>query len=379
MLVIAIYVLDATASPLLVASMLMLRLLPLSIFGLFSGVIAQRFNRWRLLRWASLVQVIQALTIFGLSYLDVLQVWHVGAAAFMSGLVWSTDFPVRRTLMSDFAGTTRVSRAMSLDLLAGSATRILGPLLGGLLYEQIGLQGAFFLSMSLYAAGWLALSVHQGRFPQQQQSAERPAGQSIFHSLREGLGVLRQSATLPGVLAVTIVFNLWGFPFVSMVPVVAKEVLTLSDSLTGVLTSAEGLGALLGAGLLSAFARSEHSRYLYLGGVVCYCLFALAFSFSTLPWLSAGCLLLVGLVSAAFGSMQSALVLMNAPKGYERQMMGVLSVCIGTAPLGFLHIGLLADWLGPAHACAIAAAEGLAAMMLVLWRWPQLISPQPVA
>jgi hypothetical protein len=87
-------------------------------------------------------------------------------------------------------------------------------------------------------------------------------------------------------------------------------------------------------------------------------------------------LLAVGVVSAGFGAMQSALVLMNSPTGFERQMMGVLSVCIGTAPLGFLHIGLLANWLGAPMACAITAAEGVIAMLIVVWRWPDLLSMQ---
>ena len=103
-----------------------------------------------------------------------------------------------------------------------------------------------------------------------------------------------------------------------------KEVLDLNVALTGVLVSAEGAGAFIGALALSVFARSEHTRYYYLAAVLTYCIFALAFSLSTLIWLSTLLLLAVGIVSAGFGAMQSALVLMNSPKGFERPMMGVL-------------------------------------------------------
>jgi predicted MFS family arabinose efflux permease len=262
---------------------------------------------------------------------------------------------------------------MSLDILAGSGTRMLGPLMGGILYQQIGLNGAFLLSAILYVCGLILLGTNK------QSTIEQPlAAQSVIDNLRGGWRMLRDSRTLKGILAVTVVFNIWGFPFVSMIPVFAKEVLDLNAAATGLLVSVEGAGAILGALGLSLFARSEHSRYLYLAAVLAYCMFAFVFSLSTWIWLSAILLLSVGFVSAAFGSMQSALILMNSPAGFERQMMGVLAVCIGTAPLGFLHIGLLADWLGVSLACTITAIEGILAMLFVVWRWPTLISVQPL-
>ena len=239
---------------------------------------------------------------------------------------------------------------------------------------MVGLDGAFALCALLYlfALTMLFATTHITREP-------HGAHQTIFQDLKAGGRALKASSTLPGILAVTVVFNVWAFPFVSMVPVFAKEVLGLSDAATGMLVSAEGAGAFVGAIALSLFARSEHSRYLYVGSVLVYCVFALGFSQSTWMWFSALALLTVGFVSAAFGSMQSALVLMNSPAGFERQMMGVLSVCIGTAPLGFLHIGLLADWLGTPLACSITAVEGVIAMLWVVWRWPELRAHQPLS
>ena len=373
MLVIAIFVLDQTGSPLLVASMLMLRLLPMAIFGLFGGIIAHRFERWRILRLASFAITLLAISIFALAQAGALAVWHLGVASFLSGLVWSTDFPVRRTLMGDFAGPTRVSRAMSIDIIAGSITRMLGPLLGGVLYGATGMAGSFLLSAILYATGLVILLMTPGG-----PHEHAPPSARVIDDIKKGLSSLRASPVLPGILVVTVIFNVWGFPFVSMVPVFGKEILGLTDAATGLLVSAEGAGAFLGALMLSVFARSEHTRYIYMLSVLGYCLLALAFSASPWIWLSAFLLVAVGFVSAAFGSMQSALILMNSPKGTERQMMGVLSVCIGTAPIGFLHIGLLSDWLGTPMACGIVAVEGTLAMLIVFARWPSLFTAQPI-
>jgi MFS family permease len=372
MLVIAIFVYDMTSSPLWVSSMLMLRLLPLSIFGIFGGVVAERFKRWSILKCASGTVLLLSLSLWWLASSGSLEIWHVGAASFISGLVWSTDFPVRRTLMGDIAGPSRVARAMSLDILAGSSTRVIGPLAGGLLYQYIGMQGAFLLTACLYLIGLTALFVRR-KLPAEATHTPEP----VLATIKSGFTHLRESPVLPPILAITIVFNLWGFPFVSLIPVFGKEVLTLSDAAVGMLASAEGVGALIGAIALSVFAQSRHARYLYVGGVLAYSIFSFAFAQSYTVWLSAALLLLVGLVSAAFGSMQSALILMNSPPGRERQMMGLLAVCIGSAPLGFLHIGLLADWLGTPTATAISAVEGAIALGLVVWRWPGVLSVQP--
>lgn len=373
MLVIAIFVFERTRSPFLVASMLMLRLLPMAMFGLFGGVLAHRFQRWWILRFASTSIVVVAFGLYGLADAGLLNIWHVGIASFISGMVWSMDFPVRRTLMSDIAGPHRVSNAMSLDIVAGASTRTLGPVLGGVLYQSLGMASAFALCGVLYALGLVIL------LAQKQRAAEATtANLAIRKSLAQGWQAMGKSPSLPGILAVTIVFNLWGFPFVSMVPVFAQEVLHLDAAATGLFVSIEGAGALLGALGLSIFARTEQARYLYVGAVILYCVMTFGFAVNSWVPLAGALLLAVGLVSAAFGSMQSALVLMNAPNGMERQMMGILSLCIGTAPLGLLHIGTMADWFGTPIACAITAAEGLVAMLLVLWRWPDLLSEQPL-
>ena len=374
MLVIAIFVLEVTASPLMVASMLVLRLLPMTLFGLFGGAIAQKFERWHLLRVATLTATLSGLALYLLASLDLLAVWHVALSSFISGLVWSTDFPVRRTLMADIAGAPHVSRAMSLDILAGASTRMLGPLLGGLIYQQIGPAGAFALAMTLYLLALLITLPARAS-----DSAASDSKPSIKESLHAGVHALKGNDVLLGVIGVTVVFNLWGLPFVSMVPVFAREVLHLSEAATGMLVSAEGAGAILCALLLSIFARPHLDRYVFVFSVLGYCAFALVFALIESTWLNAALLLTVGFVSASFGAMQSALIIMNAPAGLERQMMGVLSVAIGTAPLGFLSIGALANWFGVATACAITAVMGIVGLIAVLLRWPGLLSRQPLA
>tara|TARA_B100001750_G_scaffold188216_1_gene157842 strand:- start:255 stop:569 length:315 start_codon:yes stop_codon:yes gene_type:complete len=87
-------------------------------------------------------------------------------------------------------------------------------------------------------------------------------------------------------------------------------------------------------------------------------------------------LVLEGIGAGLFAAMQAALVLLNTPPEMRSRMMGLLSVCVGLCALGFLHIGLLADWVGAQNAVLICTGEGLIALILVCWTWPEIIARQ---
>ena len=372
MLAVGIFVFDVTGSPSLVAAMLMLRMLPMGLFGVFGGEIANRFDRRKVLLATLSVMFCVAAVLGGLAYFDRLAIWHVGVGAFIAGLAWVIDFPVRRTLMADAVGSGRLGAAMSLDTVASSGTRMLGPLLGGTLYAVVGMEGAFLLTAGTYTLAFLIL------FGLPAIGGHGPVlGGKVAHRIRDGLRVLRRMPILQGVLAVTVVFNVWGFPIISMVPVIGADQLTLTPAGVGVLASMEGLGSLIGALALAAYARNRQYRLLYFIGVLTYLVAATVFAHSLVPLLSGALLFLMGVSMAAFAAMQSALVLLNTPPESRRQMMGLLSVCIGSGPIGLAHLGLLASWFGANVACTIVAVEGLVVLAVVALKWRGLIGRRP--
>lgn len=202
MLAVGIFVFEETGSPPLVAATLMLRMLPLALFGLFGGEIAGRFDRRRILlatfaALAALAGVLASLAVFGR-----LAVWHVALGAFIAGLAWVLDFPVRRTLLADIAGHARLGAAMSLDTVASSGTRVLGPVLGGTLYAVAGMDGAFLLTATAYVLAFgLLLGLRRVA-----ESVAEVSGQAMAR-IRAALRELRGLPVLQGVLATTVVFN----------------------------------------------------------------------------------------------------------------------------------------------------------------------------
>jgi MFS family permease len=370
LLAISLFVLERTGSPFLVALLTFLRMAPLFLCGIPAGAIADRYDR-RLLLIAGLVVLALASAILAaLAGTGQIEIWHIAVGAILNGVFWSTDFPVRRTMLGEIAGGARLSRAMALESATNNATRMMGPILGGLLIGTMGLYGVYLVGAFLYAVCALLIA----RLAYRSASA-RGSAAAFSALLREGWRFTRSRRVIVGSLAVTVIVNLWGFAYITMVPVIGERALGLSPALIGALMSTEGLGALLGALLVARFDRPSRYAQIYLGSSLVFLLGVLAFALSRSFALSLALILLSGVGIAGFSVMQSTIFFLAAPAALRSRVMGLLTVSIGAGPIGMLHVGLLADWLGAANAVALIAAEGLAALALVALLWPELRRP----
>jgi len=367
MLVFGVYVFAETRSATITAAMTLLRILPLALFGAFAGAVADRVDRRRLMQWGLVGMSTLSAGLAALAWSGRIEVWHLGVAAFFGGIFWITDFPIRKAFIGDVVRRPFLGRAMGVDTLANNGTRMLGPLLGGTLLVTVGLAGTFVISAVLYALGWIAFQMV--RFPSPVRASD--AG-NVWRSVAEGVRYLRGDRRLASVLAITVIFNLWAFPMVAMIPVIGEESFRLGPSAVGFLAATEGAGALIGSAFVAVLARPANFMRLYFTGCVFYLAFSIAFAASPLPWLAGAMLFVVGLGGAAFAAMQTTLVITSTPPEVRGRMMGVLSVCIGTGPLGFYHLGALADWIGARDAVALIGLEGLVAAIAVSLIWPEI-------
>ena len=370
LLAVGLFVLDRTGSVFLVALMSLLRMLPLALFGAFAGALAERLRRAPVLRVMMALLAALAALLAMLAAHDALAVWVVAAAAFASGIFWAMDNAFRRTIISEVVPSGRLASAMALDVLANNGSRMVGPLLGGIVLQAAGMAGAMALAALLYAICLVLMLLVRHR------DEARPTHAGVLTRLAEGLGYLRGQRTLTGVMLVTVIYNVFGFPFLSMVPVIAREDLALVDSAIGLLASVEGFGVLLGAIAMMLWLPERHYRRCYFFGVVLHQFAALAFVHSARVVLCAAALLASGVAGAAFSTMQSTLIMLCSDPAARTRMMGVLSVCIGTGPIGLLHIGWLAEHLGASTAVSVMAAEGLLALWIISRVWPEIVAPQ---
>jgi MFS family permease len=361
----AVFAYQATGSASVVALLTMLRLVPMALIGPFLGALGERIERRTMLFAVSCLMCATALVLAWLAHAGVLAVWHLAVAALLNGLAWATDNTVRRLLIGEVVGSARVGAAMSIDIGSGNAARLLGPTTGGALLAGVGIEGAFLLGAVLYLVPIVAAWRLAWR------SAGAPAGgPAILARIAEGFAVVRRDRRLAGTMAVTVIFNLFGWPFTSMVPVIATDALGLGPRGAGLLAGLDGLGSLASAALLAVWLRPRHYRAAYVGGTAAYLATLSLFALSPDPVTAGVVLVINGFAQSGFGVMQSTLVYVLAPPEARSRVFGVLSMCIGTAPLGFIQLGLLADAIGAPYATALIGVQGLLALALTwrLWR-----------
>ena len=359
---VGVVVYQRTDSAFLVSMMTMLRLLPMGLFGVFLGALAERFDRRRTLAGVVLLLIVTSAVLAVLDRTGQLEIWHLALASFVNGCGWCTDNPVRRVMIGEVVGRERMGTAMSLDVGASNASRMVGPVIGGFLLAGTGIQGVFVLSVLMYCTALFAVLTVQSRIPRAVGSG------AVLARIAEGLALVRSDKRLIGVLIVTVVYNIFAWPFTSMIPVIGRDRLSLGPEGVGLLATMDGIGAFVGALLLAVWLTPRWYARAYLGGVVCYLLTVVAFALVQSPVPAAAALLLTGFGGAGFATMQATLVYLASPPEMRSRILGVLTVCIGTGPIGFLWLGWLADRIGAHNATAVTGVLGLLALAAT-WRW----------
>ncbi len=361
----ALFVYELTGSGLAVAAVSAARTLPMLLFGAFAGVISETTNRKRIMMTGMVITASMSITIGSLAYAGLAEPWQVGLASFICGSVWSTDMSSRRRMVGDAAGPDLLGRAIAVDSLAGATTRMIGPLLGAVVYNFVGLPGAYALTTLLSASNFfLAWPIHHTQITRRQ---------SLGGALRDLLDGMRSAREIPQVMAVigvTMAMNCFVFSYSAVVAPIARGLFDAPTALVGFLAAAESAGALL-AGLAMAWRMPAISpRLLMIGGSVTF-----AASLVLMPlvgnfWLACLILLIGGTGTAAFSNMQTLLVMNNAPPSMRSRLLGLITVCIGTGPLGQLVIGALADAFGLRIAVEVMAISGVVTILAmgVLWK-----------
>jgi predicted MFS family arabinose efflux permease len=369
MLAVAVFAYQRTGSPFIVALLTMLRMLPMAMFGALIGAEAERVQRRIALVLVMMLMLLCSIALALLAWSGALEIWHIALASFISGLTWTTDNPVRRTMIGEVVGPERMSAAMSIDVGANNASRMLGPTVGGILLATVGIGGAFAVSVAGYlVAAMVAVRVRH-------HNATSPSGAGgVLGRMIEGFLLVRRDPRLSGTMIITVIYNTFGWPFTSMIPVIGQDNLGLGAAGIGLLASMDGVGAFCGAIVIAFCAKPPHFARLFIGGVALYLLMLPVFALAPVPSLAGFVLLLTGLANSGFSIMQATLVYLAAPPEMRSRVFGVLSVCIGIGMIGFLHLGWLAGVIGATWAIVIMGAEGLVAMLLAC-RWWRAIGP----
>ena len=368
------YVLELTGSAFQVALVGFFGMAPMLFLGILGGTLADRFDRRRLLLGVQFANFTGAAVTTALLLTGMLEVWHAFVLISISGVGWALDSPSRRSIILNLVGRAAVTNAVALDSMAMHSSRMAGPALAGLLIGLVDVPRGFFVILAFYVFSlslmWLVrLSPEQPGGGAQSRGAP---SQSILRNLAEGLVYVRGNRTIIATIMVTVIMNLFVFSYMQMVPVIAVEVLEVGPGPMGLLMGVDGFGSLMGSVLIASTANLRHHGRVYLIGSTIALIALLLFSLSRSYEVSFGILLVLGLGGAGFGTMQSLIVMLVSREEMRGRALGVISLAIGTGPLGLLMTGAVADWLSPTTAIGINATVGLVLMALVAVFMPSL-------
>jgi MFS family permease len=338
--------------------------MPMFLLGAFSGVVTEAVNRKHVLLIGQIVTCLASGSIALLAAFGVARPWHVAVAALVAGVVWSTEMATRRRMVGECVEGPLVSRALALDTMTNSFTRLIGPMAAGAIYQGLGLAGSFAVSACVY--GLAASLVPAMRY---RQATRRLVLSQVPRDLAEGVRFARGHVTIAGVLAVTIAMNLLGFPYSALVAPIGRLIFQVSPVLVGVLAASESFGAFLGGLWLASGENRFSGRLLMVGGSLLF--LACVMLMPLMPVFPLACAMLAigGFGSSAFANMQTSLIVLHAPAHIRSRLMGLLTVCIGMGPLGILLFGFAANAFGPMAAIDLIEAVGFVSVAVIGWRW----------
>ena len=363
-------VLQLTDSPFYVGLVSALGSVGVLVFTLYAGVIADRSDKRRVVTITQTLLMLQAFALAGLVATGKVTVENVMALALFLGIVNAFDIPTRQSFLVEMVGKEDLMNAIALNSSVFNATRVFGPAVAGILIGTLGTKWCFALNGVSYLAvigGLLAM-----RLP---PYVPQPASSSAWAGFRESVAFIAGDARVSTLVVLTGLFSVFGFPFLVMMPVFARDVLHTRAAGYGALTAAVGVGALLGAlGIAVLSRRIPKGRTLVLGGTS-FGLAVVAFSASRSFTLSMCILGLTGCAMIINNALTNTLLQTIVPDALRGRVMGFYSfVFVGLATLGSLQAGVIAEHYGAPWAVATGGIVTALSMAIAAWRVPALRS-----
>ena len=361
-------VLELTGSPFLLGLVTMLGSLPILLFTLYGGVVADRVDKRRFILLLQCGMLVEALALGVLTQFEIISVPWVIALAVFFGLLSAFEVPTRQAFVMDLVGKEHLMNAIALNSSAFNVSRVIGPAIAGGIIAAVGLAACFYLNgLSFVAVIFSLASMRLG--------AVIPVSGTIDvrAAMREGFNYVFGEPWPRTLVLLTATLSIFGFSFLTMLPVFARDVLGVGAAGYGALLAAVGVGAAVAALTLAAYGtRARQGRTSIASAGV---LGVMLVTISLLPWLVPAMLVsaLAGGAMAAAGIATNTLLQRLSPDHLRGRVMGFYSfVALGMAPFGALQAGWVAEHFGVRIAFALGGVFcGGAAAAVVWWFDPR--------
>jgi predicted MFS family arabinose efflux permease len=341
-------VLQISGSPFLLGLDSFLGEIPIFLFSLVGGVVADRRDRRHLLLVSQVVQMSCAFLLTGLIVFDLVKVWHILALSFVAGLAQAFGGPAYQALVPSLVEPRHLSNAIALNSIQFNLARVIGPVLGGLALTGLGAAWCFGLNGLSFVAVIISLLMLHIRF------VPSARGGSMLESMKEGLMFIRRQPAMRSLIALAFLMAVLAIPMIVFLPVFARDVFGRGASTYTLLLSVSGAGSIAGALLVAGLGNIRRTGRLAL--VILIVLGVCMTGFALSRSLAASCVLLFagGMAMIAVFALVTSLVQHLADDQMRGRVMSVYNVAFrGGMPFGSLVTGALVPVLSAPVALAI--------------------------
>jgi len=324
---------------------------PMLVFAILGGVIADRVDKRKLMYVTQTTMMVLAFLMWGLTRFHHINVRLIVLLAFANGVAMSLNTPSYQALVPQLVPKRDLTNAIALNSAQFNLSRVLGPTLGGFAMAAVGISGNFLLNAFSFVAVLIALA--QITYPPAYPAPET----GLWETMNEGFRYLFDHRDMSMLLLLTACASILGIPYVTFVPLFAKEILHLDERGFGLLMAAAGVGAFLGAATIAYFHEIRNRGRFVLLAAVAFYLFVILFA-------QASHFLIAGLMLACanycmilmVATVNSLLQHLSANEMRGRVMSIYATAFLGFAPIGSLLAGALADTFGAPNTIATMSA-----------------------
>jgi MFS family permease len=326
---------DLSKSPFILGVAVFCAQFPSFLFSILGGVVADRYNRYRVMIASQILSLIQALILTLLIYNGNYEVWHILILSVLLGTINAFDVPARQALIYDIVGSKEhLPNAIALNSTMVNVARLIGPAVSGIVLEKLGAELCFLtnaLSFVIVITSLLLMKLPA--------FVPRERIKSISVDLSEGLRYLRNTPKIRNVMLMLACVSLFSLPFVTLLPVYARDIFIGNASTFGLLNSFVGLGAVTCALFLASMTPGTNLKKVLFRCTILFGIGLMAFAYVTSLSLGLACIAIAGFGMMAQTTISNTLIQTTVAPAMRGRVISYYAMAFfGMQPLGGLLV-----------------------------------------
>jgi predicted MFS family arabinose efflux permease len=333
--------------------------IPIFLFSLIGGVVADRVERRKILLASQYVQMFSAAVLTLLVTTGLVHVWQILCLSFVSGFAQAFGAPAYSALIPTLVDKDDMPNAIALNSIQFNVAVMVGPALAGLVLAKLGEKWCFGLNALSFLAPIVSLSIITTRFLPVKTT------ETVFSSLKQGIQFTRKQGSMEALIVLAFCMTALGMPMRTYIPVFVKDIFHRGPETYGNLLALMGLGSILGSLSIASAGNMRRKGLVALGALLCLGAGISAFALSKSVRISGVILVLVGASMMAVFATVNSLVQLIVTNEMRGRVMSVYNFAFrGGMPLG----NLLSGWLVPLFtAPVVLGVNGLLLVLLALY------------